>query len=524
MKSNAIILYASMATSVFASSVNLTVNPSVPSSASLPVPLDFQSFSIEFAFFADFSGNKSHPNKFSNNLLANLRKFNGDVPQILRIGGNTQDHVTYYPNQKESIINNWAGNGGDQPANTSIGPTFWESFTSIDGPKYIFGLNFYKNDSYYLDNLKGEVQQSLEQIPAERLHLFEIGNENDYGALSGFRPPNWTQEDWVTEWNNRAEHIQTANQSLRFFAPSTCCYNITTKWSFFSPWTIWNSTFNYNRHKWIHEVSQHGYISGTGNHPTLQGTLMNHTSVVKNGTIHQSLNALNTAGGRYYTLGETNSISGQGAWGVSNVFGAALFIVDYELYYASFGVRRMHMHQGTAYRYGAWMPISQNGVGPSTNPPYYGHTMVSKFIGNSTKTQINNIDLKSDFHSAYAAYEDGELARVVLLNLQEWNPSGGVNATNATDPSVQALRPNTTFTLDSVIGYSYATVELLTAPGALSTKNITMAGVSYDYELAEGKPVKVGNEVAEVIRPQKNGTFSVSVGASTGALLKFYKA
>jgi hypothetical protein len=63
---------------------------------------------------------------------------------------------------------------------------------------------------------------------------------------------------------------------------------------------------------------------------------MNHTSVVINGTIHQSLLALNAAGGRYYTLGETNSVSGQGAWGVSNVFGSALFVVDYELYYASF--------------------------------------------------------------------------------------------------------------------------------------------------------------------------------------------
>jgi hypothetical protein len=182
------------------------------------------------------------------------------------------------------------------------------------------------------------------------------------------------------------------------------------------------------------------------------------------------------------------------------------------------------MHQGTAYRYGAWMPISQNGTGPSTNAPYYGHVMVSKFIGNSTKTQINSIDLNNDFQSAYAAYEDGELARVVLLNLREWNPPGGVNSTNATNPSVQALRPNTTFTLDSVTGYSYATVEIMTAPGALSTKNCTIAGVSYDYELAEGKPVNVTNKGAEVIKPLKNGSFSVDVGSSTGALLTFYKA
>jgi hypothetical protein len=63
---------------------------------------------------------------------------------------------------------------------------------------------------------------------------------------------------------------------------------------------------------------------------------MNHTSVVLNGTVHQSLLELNRAAGRTYTLGETNSVSGQGAFGVSNVFGSALFIVDYELYYASF--------------------------------------------------------------------------------------------------------------------------------------------------------------------------------------------
>lgn len=68
----------------------------------------------------------------------------------------------------------------------------------------------------------------------------------------------------------------------------------------------------------------------------IAGTLMNHTSVVINGTVHQSLYNLNHGAGRIYTLGETNSVSGQGAFGVSNVFGSALFILDYELYYASF--------------------------------------------------------------------------------------------------------------------------------------------------------------------------------------------
>ncbi|KAM0448772.1 hypothetical protein ACHAO4_008244 [Trichoderma viride] len=493
--------------------VRLNIARSAPASSSPPISLDFQSFSIEFAFLVDFN----------------------DVPQILRIGGNTQDHVTYLPDQKEQIINFWDPSyNSDQPRNTSIGPTFWEAFTAIEGTKYIFGLNFYKNDSTYLDNLRGEVEQSLLQIPPERLHLFEIGNENDYGALSGFRPPTWTQQDWVDEWVYRSRHIQTPTNPLRFFAPSTCCYNITTPYSFFSPWTIWNSTFDYDRDGWISEVSQHGYVSGTSQNPSLQGTIMNHTSVVINGTIHQSLCNLNHNAGRIYTLGETNSVSGQGAFGVSNVFGSALFVLDYELYYASFvshpvplfyylfnriwqGVNRMHMHQGTAYRYGAWMPISQNGTGPSTNPPYYGHVMVSKFIGSNPNTRISNIDLNSDFYSAYAAYEDGRLARVVLLNLYEWNP-----------PSSQAeaeaeAAPSTTFTLSTGRGgIKYATVEVMTAPGALSETNITVAGISYDYDLAEGKPVRVAKQYASVLRPDDKGEVSVPVRDSQAVLLTFH--
>lgn len=57
--------------------------------------------------------------------------------------------------------------------------------------------------------------------------------------MSGFRPPTWTQEDWVNEWINRIRNIQTADNSLRFYPPSTCCYNVSTPYSFFSGWTIW---------------------------------------------------------------------------------------------------------------------------------------------------------------------------------------------------------------------------------------------------------------------------------------------
>lgn len=44
------------ATRALADTVTLPVAVSPPASASTPVPGDFQSFSIEFAFFPDFAG------------------------------------------------------------------------------------------------------------------------------------------------------------------------------------------------------------------------------------------------------------------------------------------------------------------------------------------------------------------------------------------------------------------------------------------------------------------------------------
>lgn len=143
--------------------------------------------------------------------------------------------------------------------------------------------------------------------------------------------------------------------------------------------------------------------------------------------------------------------------------------------------------------------------------------MVSKSIGSNPNTRINNIDLNSDFYSAYAAYENGRLARVVLLNLHEWNPSSSQAEAEA------EAAPSTTFTLSTGRGgIKYATVEAMTAPGALSETNITVAGISYDYGLAEGKPVRVAKQYESVLRPDNKGEISVSVRDSQAVLLTFY--
>lgn len=171
----------------------------------------------------------------------------------------------------------------------------------------------------------------------------------------------------------------------------------------------------------------------------------------------------------------------------------------------------MYFHQGTNYRYAAWLPIALDGNDPRVNPPYYGHVFVAKFLGPNS-TVINNVDLDSDSYSAYAAYESDRLSRLAILNFDMWDPE------DDTDDD----RPKTTFDLGTLEGYSSATVELLTAPGATSDEDITIAGMSYDYDKEQGQGVRVDKEVVATLQPGTDETFSVEVGASEAVIVTFH--
>jgi hypothetical protein len=58
-----------------------------------------------------------------------------------------------------------------------------------------------------------------------------------------------------------------------------------------------------------------------------------------------------------FILGESSSLYNEGAPGLSNSFGATFWGVDFNLWCASQGIRRVHMHQGANYRYQSWQPI-----------------------------------------------------------------------------------------------------------------------------------------------------------------------
>jgi hypothetical protein len=124
-----------------------------------------------------------------------------------------------------------------------------------------------------------------------------------------------------------------------------------------------------------------------------------------------------------FILGETNSLYNEGRPGLSNTFGATLWGVDFNLWCATNNIQRVHMHQGTNYRYQAWQPIETNKATKGTKAPYYGNIAVASFLGDivSDTPSIVNLPLPDEQESAYAAYTDGKLARVMVINMMEYN-------------------------------------------------------------------------------------------------------
>lgn len=105
------------------------------------------------------------------------------------------------------------------------------------------------------------------------------------------------------------------------------------------------------------------YISGAASPGvTLQGTLLNHTVTTKSVDSHISEydRIWSNSSSVPLIMGEYNSLYNEGKPGLSNTFGAALWGVDFNLYCASVGFKRVHMHMGTNYR------VSQPPTGPLT--------------------------------------------------------------------------------------------------------------------------------------------------------------
>ncbi|KAI3324793.1 glycoside hydrolase family 79 protein [Xylariaceae sp. AK1471] len=527
------------------SNVSWSVNPSIAADIIVGQPLDgFVSFSIEFASFPDFAGNQSNPNKFSNNLLDNLGYLVGTKPYI-RVGGNTQDYAIYNPNLTIALngtVN--ATRSPDYPTTIEIGPSYFESYLTWPNVKFTHGFNMGGNhDSRQWDTLLQTAAIACKTLGKDKLHWWEYGNEPDLFATSSqgpVRPSNYSESDYVTEWLAGTRAIKgviaetcpdlLSNDTYGYFAPSFGGVGNHLK----APLT-WADGLDTDGT--VRYFSTHNYISGAASPGvTLQGTLMNHTRTRSSVDAHVSEYASisPSAPGLVQILGETNSLYNQGKPGLSNSFGAALWGVDFNLYCASVGIGRVHMHMGTNYRYASWQPITTDLAIVGTKAPYYGNVAVAAFLGNLAiePARIAHLDLAHTGgddadgeagvqEAAYAAYVDNVLTRIMVINMRAYNYS--LNGTGDLSTLNPVPRPVRTYTF-GVNGFedgTEAVVRRLYANGSDAITGITWDGISYNYELKLGKPVHLRNVTTGEKLLVKNGAIAVDVPDSQAVVLDF---
>ncbi|KAI1081896.1 glycoside hydrolase family 79 protein [Whalleya microplaca] len=483
-------------------------------------PLDgFVSFSIEFSSFPDFAGNNSNPNEFSDNLLNNLGNLTGTKPYI-RVGGNTQDFAIYNPDLQIALNGTYnASRSTDYPTTIEIGPSYFESYSTWPNVKFSHGFNMGGNhDDRQWETLLQTAAVACKALGKDKLYLWEYGNEPDLFS-SAVRASDYNESDYVAEWLNGTRAIRDVieancpdllgNDTYGYLAPSFAGTTNHLK----APLT-WAGGLDEDGN--IRLFSSHNYISGAETPGvTLQGTLMNHTRTRQSIDAHLAEYA-SIKPGIPQILGETNSLYHEGRPGLSNTFGAALWGIDYNLYAASTGIGRVHMHMGTDYRYASWQPITTNRTTIATAPPYYGNIAVAAFLGSSQPVRVAHLPLNNstnDEEAAYAAYVNNTLARILVVNLRAYNYTS-----NGT-----AARPVHTYAFE-VGGLEGQEVEVavrrLYANGSDATTGISWDGWSYAYELDRGRPVRLENVTTGEVVKAVDGVVEVGVPDSQAVILE----
>jgi hypothetical protein len=176
---------------------------------------------------------------------------------------------------------------------------------------------------------------------------------------------------------------------------------------------------------------------------------------------HDYLGNATADSGIKYVLGETNSISCQGAFNISDVMASAVWAIDYVMYLSSLKVSRVHFLMGTRYRYSPWQPIFYNDTDAHVKPLYYGNLFnAAVFAGGNKQTEV--LVNETNF-GAYAVYKSGALESIVAVNLNMWNSTFDLDQ-----------RPYAAITLPK--GWAHAKISRLTNPGIDIANNITFAG------------------------------------------------
>ncbi|KAL7624158.1 hypothetical protein AAE478_005715 [Parahypoxylon ruwenzoriense] len=501
-----------------------------PGNISLPVDPSFAGFSIEPSNLFSFTG-AAEPNVFTFNLLSNLAGYTGKPPHI-RLGGNTQDYIAFQESQKgwKWTDNHLATGHGKSKANSIlIGPRFFETANRLpNGTTVTWGLNLAYDQPDYIDQIVATAKQALSRCPNLTITSFEIGNEPDLYSRNGFRTSEWGGKTYTKQWLERAaavweQVLKPSGYPSNFFEAGATASTIGTDFriqdlvGYGIPAPAGNDSATpflsgWNQHDYYYFIGVSGYPVTLEHLMELQTTEDQFTA-----WLEQVQQAAQTP--YPYALREMGIVGPIGLAGVTDVFGAALWTLNFLLYASSVGVSSVGFHMTDNSNASAWQPVPMYDRPPHVRPLYYGIAAFDQVIGPSCSAQVaqygNITGLPAgheNFVRAYSVYQQGHLASIVVVNSKTANASS-----SAHDKLTVQLK------LPADLAGQTVFISYLTSPGADASEDTTWNGVSFEHS-GDGTPTQgPADDDTRAAKVGDDGTVSFPVRDSEAAVANLGK-
>ena len=269
---------------------------------------------------------------------------------VIRIGGNVSDYSSFSPH----------GKAISAPKATVVNAENLRelaSFLHATGWQLIWGLNLGSGS----EQNAVEEAQAVTAAVKDKLLAFEIGNEPDlFGHGTAHRPRNYSYNDYLREYRRYKAAIRAKLPQAPFAGPDAASA------------TDWVTRFAADEGNDLKLLTHHYYRQCAGPASTLDMLL--HPDPKLAPELKRLESAANTSGAPY-RICETNSFCGGGQPGVSDTFGAALWMLDYLFTLAWGGAAGANIETGVNQLgfVSSYSPIAKNERGAyEAKPDYYG--------------------------------------------------------------------------------------------------------------------------------------------------------
>ncbi|RYO86759.1 hypothetical protein DL766_002879 [Monosporascus sp. MC13-8B] len=488
---------SSACTALAANSVSLELAGTPPSGISGYVDPSFAGFGIEPSNLFSFTG-MEEPNELTFTLINNLINFTGRPPHI-RVGGNTADYMVF---DKAQFQWNWVlnetprGRGNFKPNHMVIGPRIFEATNRFpQGTPVTWGLNLAYDEPDWGETITTMAEQVIAGLTDLELVSLEIGNEPDLYLQNGFRTGEWGGRVYTEEWLQRARVIweqvlKPNNIPANVFEVANTASTIGTDFqvkdlmSFGIDTQPADSNTNY-----IASWNQHDYFYffGVSTYPlTLEYLMKLATTEAQFLAWTEQIEQARVTD-YPYALREMGIVGPIGMAGVTDVFGAALWTLNFLLYAASLGITSVQFHMTDNSNASAWQPIAMYGREPFVRPLYYGIAAFDQTIGPTCTAQVSRLKTScpseyDEFLRAYTIYHGGHLTSVAVINGKMANIS-----------ELEKASVEISIAVPSSLSGTELHLSYLTSDGADATNGTTWNGISFEQS-GDGSPTRVADD------------------------------